>query len=210
MDVVALSDETLEDYKSLYLRAVDAYRESFSADYLHEHKWAIRFFSYDRLALVNTDAYVRVGGWDTFIGYYITDCDMHERLYMAGYETPDAQAGGIWDVSSALDDLVSLYRRDGAVPAERNDDTYRALIGVLDEMSHNKSVNEKGRNTWQGRQQGGMNEPFYRDHAGFDEALWIAVDQGRAMFAEKWGHRGCDLRGSGLDTGDAWRVMKDF
>ena len=210
MDVVALSDEAREDYRSLYLRAVDTYRESFSAEYLSEHKWAARWFSYDRLTLVHTKAYADVGGWDTFIGYYMTDCDMHERLYMAGYETPGAWVGGVWDVASALDDLLLLYRRNGLAQADRNDDSYQALVAQLNNMTEAKGQNSKGRNTWQGRQQGGEDEPFGRYHAGFEEAILIAIEQGRAMFSEKWGHRGCDLRGSGLNATSAWRVEKDF
>ncbi|MCJ1332040.1 hypothetical protein MMC10_008732 [Thelotrema lepadinum] len=210
MDVVAVSNEAHDDYKSLYLRAVDAYRESFSGEYLRTHKWAARWFSYDRFTLVNTKTYAEVGGWDTFIGYYITDCDMHERLYMAGYETPDARAGGIWDVATTLDDLSLLYRRNGSGEAVRNDDSYRALVAELDRMQEFKGTNEKGRNTWQGRQQGGQDEPFYRDHTGFEEAIRIVTDQGKALYAEKWGHRGCDLRGSGLNATHAWKVEKDF
>ena len=210
MDVVAVSDESKEDFKSLYMRALEQYRESFSSDYIRDHKWAVRWFSYDRLSLVNTAAYADVGGWDTFIGYYLTDCDMHERLYMAGYETPTGWAGGIWDVGSSLDDLLILYRRDGDKAAEKNDDSYRELFGKLDAMQRDKNERKEGRNFWQGRQQGGQHEPFYRDHAGFEEAIQTAISQGREMYANKWGHRNCDLRGSGLKPEDAWRVEKDF
>jgi len=39
--------------------------------------WAARFFAYDRLALVNRVAFEAIGGWDTHIPFYHTDCDMH-------------------------------------------------------------------------------------------------------------------------------------
>ena len=38
--------------------------------------------------------------------------------------------------------------------------------------------------------------------------MWI--DQGRNVFAEKWGHKECDLIGSGLRPEHAWRVEKDW
>ncbi|RAL67906.1 hypothetical protein DID88_008631 [Monilinia fructigena] len=76
-------------------------------------RWALEFFSYDRLALVNTDAYQNVGGWETLIPFYGTDCDMHERLAMEGYAMNEWSAGAIWDVASSLDDLEVLYRKKG-------------------------------------------------------------------------------------------------
>jgi hypothetical protein len=78
-----------------------------------KRKWALRFFSYDHLTLVNPAAYEDVGGWDTLIPYYMTDCDMHARLAMRGWGIEDAKAGIITDVASALEDLSALYRVEG-------------------------------------------------------------------------------------------------
>jgi hypothetical protein len=202
MDVVVLSDEEKPEFKTLYNRAVDAYREWTTG----RKKWAALWFSYDRLTLVNTAAYNAVGGWDTFIGYYLTDCDMHERLYMAGYETPTPEAGRVWDVASTLEDLAVLFRGNATI----GDESYFKLRDSIQQLQNAKLDSDKGRNTWQSRQQGGKGEPYYRDADGFQEAINKAMDQGKDMYAEKWGHRGCDLRGSGLKNEDAWKVEKDF
>ena len=81
MDTVVLSDEEWngEPYKSLYMRAVDVLRESLDPA---EGPLATRWFCYDKLALVRTQTFVDVGGWDTMIPFYTTDCDM--RMYIPG------------------------------------------------------------------------------------------------------------------------------
>ncbi|KAK3321820.1 hypothetical protein B0H66DRAFT_472885 [Apodospora peruviana] len=122
MDVLALSYEDGLDgvtprfneagYMTVYELAVKALKEARTED----PRWGIRFFAYDHLALVNPAAYEDVGGWDTLIPYYITDCDMHSRLKMRGWSMKDAKAGIVTDVSVALADLSALYRIDGAKP----------------------------------------------------------------------------------------------
>ena len=117
MDIVAQSHEDAVPYRSLYQIAVDTIRESFAPEYLvdkdtgKKEKWAVRFFSYDWLALVNVAAYIAVGGWDTMISYYGTDCDMHSRFGMNDFRTPTADAGQVFDVGQSLPDLEVLYRR---------------------------------------------------------------------------------------------------
>lgn len=115
MDVLALSYEdghettpryNEEGYKSLYTLALEALKKARGED----SRWGIRFFAYDHLALVNPEAYEDVGGWDTMIPYYITDCDMHSRLGMRNWTMLDAKGGIITDVSTTLDDLAALYR----------------------------------------------------------------------------------------------------
>ncbi|KAL9119118.1 MAG: hypothetical protein Q9187_004326 [Circinaria calcarea] len=224
MDVVALSDETYTDEetgedKSLYLRAVDTLNETLSPNY---GKWAIRLFAYDRLALVNRNAYMDVGGWDPMIGYYGTDCDMHERLAMKGYEWVDAHVGLVYDIGSSLDDLLVLYRQNttrsssntkpnsNPTPDTLASLTYHNLTHTLDAMQSWKNANIEGRNIWQKAQSGGQGEAFYIDPDGFDTALWKTVELGKEVMENKWGHRGCGLREAGLHTGDAWRVEKDW
>ncbi|KAF7871584.1 hypothetical protein EAF04_003691 [Stromatinia cepivora] len=221
--------------------------------------WALEFFSYDRLALVNTESYQKVGGWDTLIPFYGTDCDMHERLAMEGFEMRDWAAGAIWDVASSLDDLEVLYRKKGGpdpsfvdpnvveelaqqantslIPpsdkkhrprdlgltnlfSEKNkkqwDDepiaraSWDKLLEVLDHMGWSKGASKNGRNTWQGRQTGGWHDPYYRDSEGFERGIHLLIEHGRRVFAEKWGHRDCDLRAQGLVAADAWRVERDW
>ena len=117
MDTVAVSHEDTRPYKSLYAIAVDTIRESFTPGFKKdketgkEGRWGVRFFAYDWLALVNVASYIEVGAWDTMISYYGTDCDMHERLAMAGLVNPPADAGTVFDVGKSLPDLEVLYRR---------------------------------------------------------------------------------------------------
>jgi hypothetical protein len=74
--------------------------------------WAIQFFAYDRLALVNRAAYESIGGLDTAIPYYHSGCDMHDRLKMHGFEynKDHIKAGIVYDVTNSLDDLLVIYR----------------------------------------------------------------------------------------------------
>ena len=171
MDTVVLSDEewTEQPYKSLYLRAVDVLRETM------DPAWgplATRWFAYDKLALVRTQAFVDVGGWDTMIPFYMTDCDMHERLWMRKFKIEPAEAGRVWDVHNSLDDLERLYKRSKDEPkvnakrggagkllsrepeVQRNSAAYRELVHSLDVLQNLKSSDKGGRNTWQGRQHG--------------------------------------------------------
>ncbi|KAJ4415482.1 hypothetical protein N0V85_002706 [Neurospora sp. IMI 360204] len=123
MDVLAFSFEdgnekakakyNEEGYSSLYTMALKTLKDAREND----PRWGIRFFAYDHLALVNPEAYEDVGGWDTLIPYYVTDCDMHSRLTMRNWSMKDAKAGAIFDISVALDDLSVLYRVDGVKPS---------------------------------------------------------------------------------------------
>ena len=117
MDVVPQTHEDIKPYKSLYQIAVDTIRESEAPDFERnpdtgeKPMWAIRFFSYDWFALVNARAFQKLGGWDSMVGYYGTDCDMHGRIGINGMVTPIADAGQVFDVGKSLDDLEILYRR---------------------------------------------------------------------------------------------------
>ncbi|KAL0932175.1 uncharacterized protein CTRU02_213128 [Colletotrichum truncatum] len=101
------------EYQTIYELATRELNHTLRTD----SKWATRFFAYDHLALVNPKAYESVGGFDTFIPYYMTDCDMHWRLGEAGWSMNDAKAGIITDVAAVLDDLRVLYR-EGDIPGE--------------------------------------------------------------------------------------------
>ncbi|OWO92786.1 hypothetical protein B2J93_1109 [Marssonina coronariae] len=261
------------DYKSVYANCVETLRNVTIPMPLSGTpiKWALRFFSYDRLSLVNVAAFVDVGGWDTSIPFYMTDCDMHARLEMAEYSIEEVPAGMIFDVASSLDDLLVLYRKKNTPEAsfvdpnavekelaaeteynkthvsrraEGSDSSTEAwleyaagalhlpgsskgkkfkweedeihspsllkLIEVLDAMQRSKHESPRGRNTWQGRQTGGEGDPFYRDSVGFEQAIWLAVEHGKRVFREKWGHRDCDIVAMGLKQSDAWRVEHDW
>ncbi|KAL2292442.1 hypothetical protein FJTKL_09414 [Diaporthe vaccinii] len=205
----------------------------------NDSRWGVRFFAYDHLALVNPKAYEEVGGWDTLIPYYLTDCDMHSRLLMSNLSMIDKHAGTVTDTSSALNDLLALYRDPRVVPdftdpnppaphpepdtKEKRTPTpettdsedpnlayYHSLRHVSDRMFHYKH-GDRGRNTWQQGQHGGVGEPFYYSSAGLAEAIDVLTEAGREVFRRKWGHRDCDLiSGAGLRPSDAWRVEKDW
>ncbi|WQF82294.1 hypothetical protein CDEST_07308 [Colletotrichum destructivum] len=79
-------------------------------------RWGFRWYQYDHLTLVNRDAMDAIGGWDSLIPYYATDCDMNARLTMDGWSMKHRRAGLINDVSTHLEDLAVLYRVPGTKP----------------------------------------------------------------------------------------------
>jgi hypothetical protein len=96
-------------FRSLYQNCLLALRKTLALP--KSEKWAMRFFSYDRLALVNVQTFIDVGGWDTLIPFYTTDCDMHFRLSDSGYSIEEVPVGMVYDVAASLDDLVVMYRK---------------------------------------------------------------------------------------------------
>ncbi|KAI1108180.1 hypothetical protein F5Y14DRAFT_437134 [Nemania sp. NC0429] len=240
MDVLALGHENgFENltpragdpgYKSLYTLCLEELNRTLVTD----DRWALRFFAYDHLTLQNPRALEDIGGWDTLIPYYMTDCDTYTRFTMRNWSQKDANCGVITDTSVALDDLLALYRdpkvmpkftdpnppppkkreeRDGEGESPGMNDPveyWKALIRVADSMFHYKHGN-RGRNTWQSGQHGGQGEPFYYDSAGFSEALEVLTEAGKEVYRRKWGHRDCDLiDGGGLKFEDQWHVLKDW
>lgn len=123
MDVLVLSYEDgmeevtpkagEEGYKTVYELCLTELNRTMHSD----ERWADKFFAYDHLTLVNREAYEEVGGWDTFIPYYMNDCDMHSRLLMHNWTQSDAKAGIITDVSTVLDDFRAFYRDPAVEPA---------------------------------------------------------------------------------------------
>lgn len=242
MDVLVLSYEdgnehtppaTHPDYKTVYELSLAELNRTLHTD---DH-WADRFFSYDHLTLVNRASYDEVGGWDTFIPYYMTDCDMHSRLIMHNWTQRDGRAGIITDVSTVMDDLLVLYRDPSLEPsftdpnpppptikdekiekrdnAARNDEKpelvyWRKLQNTANAMFHYKHGN-RDRNTWQVGQKGGQGEPYYYDPRGIGESINVLTEAGREIYRRKWGHRDCDLiEGAGLKLEDQWLVAKDW
>ncbi|KAI5926028.1 hypothetical protein F4810DRAFT_619662 [Camillea tinctor] len=266
-DVLVFSDEDVkkkdrdhdwdhDPYATIYERCVGLMRYLNGPDM---PPWSTHFFAYDHLTLVNRDAHLEVGAWDTHIPYYASDCDMYLRLHWAGYWQPQSEAGLIFDVGTPLDDIGALFRFPGshatfqgdpvfnAPPSggpnsknkertnqpddpdrpsreaelqreqemwpwvEKEGETFTHLTEVAARMQEIKWA-EKGvfRNTWQGRQTGGQGEPFYRDPEGYAAGFEILVEAGRRVFADKWGHRGCDLLEMGIEGKDAWRLQRDW
>lgn len=246
MDVLALSHENgfenltaragEDGYKSLYTLCLEALREALDND----ERWGTRLFAYDHLTLQNPKALEDVGGWDTMIPFYMTDCDMYTRFAMRNWSQIDRNAGVITDTASHLHDLIALYRDRSVVPTfddpnpvvettepkqtrrrseegsmsilslEENIEYWKALLKTSDTMFHHKHSG-RGRNTWQSGQHGGQGEPYYYDAAGFSEALEVLTEAGKEVYRRKWGHGNCDLiDGGGLRFDDQWLVEKDF
>ncbi|KAL8804982.1 MAG: hypothetical protein Q9223_005487 [Gallowayella weberi] len=235
MDVAVHSHEDKEDFKSLYMRAVDVVRETQKPDYLLDKEtgkkgeWGVQFFAYDWLTMVNVKTFAALGGWDTMVGYYGTDCDMYSRLAFNNYHQPIQDAGMVYDVTTSLDDLSILYRRRPKTPNPETDsntdststsplsttepDTlnstiFHTLKATLEQIQQDKR-DDKYRNSWQLRQNGGEGEPYYYDPDGFEKALQMTIEVGTKINEEKWGHRGCDLKAAGVKEGDQWRVEHD-
>ncbi|KAI1389108.1 uncharacterized protein F4822DRAFT_404986 [Hypoxylon trugodes] len=256
-DVLVLSDEDVkkndrdhdwdhDPYATIYERCVGLLRYLNGPDM---PPWATHFFAFDHLALVNRDAYLDAGAWDTNIPYYSSDCDMYLRLHWAGYWQPQSEVGLIFDVATVLDDISALFRVPGAHATFQGDPVYALVAGgdasSEQERAHREAelkreqdmwpwVDKEGetfahlvevagrmqdakwadeginRNSWQGRQTGGQSDPFYRDPEGFAAGIETLVEAGRRVFADKWGHRGCDLLSLGIEGKDAWRLERDW
>jgi hypothetical protein len=232
MDIIALTEEQFipegQPFRSVYGRAVDKFREVTSPSYLkrpngEQGEWAMQLFEYDWLVLNNVKSFIKLGAWDTFVGYYKTDCDMYERFNMTGMETPEKKgsAGRISDVGGTID-LNLLFRRqiDHANPPKSieeldllpeddrggpgYDHLWSAIKVVQDLKQH--EIEADRRNSWQARQTGGQGEPFYRDLEGFQKALKMSITCGEEIYYEKWGQKECSLRDYGLKLTDAWQV----
>ena len=218
MDVIVLPDERYEGDRDAtspnYLVKPDGTKED----------WAIHFFAYDWLALNNVKSSMKVGGWDIFIGYYKTDCDMHSRFEMHNMQMPSVNVGQISDVGSSID-LNLLFRRKidpdnppmtvaelNKLPQDvRGGEGFEKLANTIGKTVDKKLNGENGeRNSWQYKQTGGQGEPFYREPQGYEFALQQAISCGDAAYGEKWGHRDCQLTGAGLNWTDAWQVEHDW
>ncbi|KAK0657368.1 hypothetical protein B0T16DRAFT_452839 [Cercophora newfieldiana] len=79
-------------------------------------RWGMRWYQYDHLTLVNLEAFEAVGGYDSMIPYYHSDCDLNGKLAMDGWSTKFRRVGIINDVSSVMTDLGAFYRLPGIVP----------------------------------------------------------------------------------------------
>ncbi|KAK4160810.1 hypothetical protein QBC43DRAFT_111215 [Cladorrhinum sp. PSN259] len=239
-----------------------------------KERWGFRFYQFDHLCLVNREAMEAVGGWDTMIPYYSSDCDMMTKMRIDGWSMRHRRVGIINDVSTVMDDLECLYRTPRKKPSftdpaplppeeeeriaklkaeeeakknaeaeaaaagetstgESNEDKkldrrsataagaevmptdaieyFHILRGVGDEMGQYKyRDDDRQRNNWQKSQRGGQGEPYYYDAEGFNKGFWALAGAGQGVFAEKWGHRDCDMQGTGLKLSDQWRVEHDW
>ncbi|KAF8462162.1 hypothetical protein BDZ91DRAFT_735393 [Kalaharituber pfeilii] len=210
MDSVVVGYEDQVPYQSFYSLIISVLHKIDSAN--PEDKWAYKFFSYDRLALVNVAAVKQIGGWDTFIPYYFTDCDFYARLQMSGFSLLDEKVGHVYDVGNVLPDLALLFPHPSHAElldkpeSERAESTtgtrWATLRGQLEELEP--------------QQRGGKGEPFYRNPAAFERELQKLIRHGEGVYARKWGLKGgepedenvnkiCNLAEEGFGLQDMWR-----
>jgi hypothetical protein len=189
-----------------------------------KRQWAIKFFDFDNLALVNVEAWRHIGPWDVFIPYYNTDCDAYARIALNGYRKDEAQAGYIFDIAGVIADPENRFfpgvtDRDrskwglapsGPEPAggSLRSQRFEWLKSELQEMMDQKNSNEGGRNTWQDASIEGrprkLPEPWTYDTKAFQTAWWAMADYGRAMYIKKWGTLECDLSVANKTLSDSW------
>lgn len=196
MDVVALStiDPSNTGYQSLYRRVVADLEASTSSK-----EWAIRFYAYDRLAVVSVAAFDSIGGWDTSIPYYSSDCDVYGRLNMAGYNrNPSPDIGQIFDVATAMEDVTVLFLA-GSPYTPLYDSLYYNMSRNMEQK------NKAERNTWQAVQQGGQGEPYYYKMSGWEIVRTNMIEVGRKIFRLKWGTSQCRLYDEGVRESDLWK-----
>jgi hypothetical protein len=229
MDVIALSYENrwvdphpetspnsanpykYTEFKSIYKLAVDALRNATSSEpdpnsSDPKKPWAVRFFAYDRLALVNVAAFEAVGGWDTAIPFYFADCDMHDRLKMYGFEYngPDVNVGNITDVGNSLDDLLVLYRKKNTVEAsftikKPEKKRQEGAETTMDNFQHRRGLNETrewvsddlaSESYWKIQAVMANLTTFKNEHGGGGRNTWQtqqAGGKGEPYYRDPWG-----------------------
>jgi hypothetical protein len=186
--------------------------------------WAVKFFDFDNLALINVAAWRKIGQWDVFIPYYTTDCDAYSRMVLAGFRRDDVQAGHMFDVASVIQNPEGRFfpgrnqksrnkwgiGPEGPEPegGRLNSWRYRWLKSELNEMMEKKAQNKVGRNTWQSGagevKERHKPEPWTYDIRGFQAAWWATADAGREMYIKKWGTMECDLKSDNRTEKDVW------
>lgn len=195
MDVVVFSDESTTPYKSFYQNILDDIRPTIE----NLDNWALHFYKFDWLTLVNTKSYNLLGGFDPAIPYYTSDCDFYSRIgmygqkYGNGFKLVDVEIPFIWDLADELADLSVFFpappsSEHSTSPVEEEpllSPRYLKLRATLEDM-RDKKVNSAERNTWQQQQTGGQDEPYFRGSWVLNDAFWAMNDLGREMFEKKW------------------------
>lgn len=203
MDVLVLSDETAIPYKSFSEKVLDILGECEN----NMDAWALKWFAYDHLTMVNVEAWRFIGPWDMFIPYYTADCDDYSRMVMNGYDRAetDAKAGMIFDVASVIESPELLFLPTKAEQGLLNSKRYQRLLAELRKMEKEKQRNPGGRNTRQGVNDKGKGEPWTYDPKGFRRGWWELAEMGKRLYTEKWGQGECNLDSHEGKIEDAWK-----
>ncbi|KAJ1326277.1 hypothetical protein MN608_07723 [Microdochium nivale] len=110
-----------------------------------EDHWAFRWFQYDHLTLVNSEALDAVGGWDNLIPYYGSDCDMNARLAMDGWTMKHRRIGIVNDISGVFDNLLVLYRDKAVEPkwTDPNPSEKKPEVAAVEKEDKPKTAEEQ-------------------------------------------------------------------
>ncbi|THZ84968.1 hypothetical protein D6C84_03699 [Aureobasidium pullulans] len=206
MDIVVLPTST-QPYKSFYAQVLQVLSNATALSEIGK-PWALRFFNYDFLTLVNVEAMKAIGQWDTFVPYYASDCDFYSRVYASGYDTPESikvTAGKIFDMPSLIPEFAAkisaIYTSNGV-----DEKAYSALTWELEKAQRFKDADQGvHRNSWQGQQKGGQGEMWTYEAEGFERAWWMSSRAGEKVYREKWGRGDCELwKKDGWSPSEAW------
>lgn len=203
-DVVLLSDEKTLPYKSAYRRLVmdlDAFLKSNEED---PEKWAIRWYHFDWLTLVNTAAMRDVGAWDNFIPYHQSDCDFYSRLAMKGKNSSDGHVGMMFDMGKQIENMEELFfpaKDENEVPGQPR---FMKLFHALRDAQSEKNEKPDKKNEWQDEQKGGVDEPWSYNAKGFHSAWSMMSSFGEELYLKKWGTNSCALK---RKPEDAWKEV---
>lgn len=206
MDVTILTDEERTPYKSFYEMMVEDL-----VDVIKDYdNWALHFYSFDWLTLVNVKTYNLMGGWDVAIPYYTSDCDFYSRVMMWGDETHngwnllsiDEPKSSIYDTSQPIQDLSAFFPESAS--EELNSARYQKLRNTLKFDMEQKGGGDD-RNHWQNRQAGGQKDPYFRSTWIRDESFKRLDAMGKEVFEMKW-HTGggCQAHGIGKVLADMY------
>ncbi|THY27868.1 hypothetical protein D6D00_04522 [Aureobasidium pullulans] len=207
MDIIVLPTPN-QPYESFYAQILQVLSNTTTLSETGQ-PWALRFFNYDFLTLVNVEAMKAIGHWDTFIPYYASDCDFYSRVYASGYDTPESvkvTAGKIFDMPSLIPDFAAkisaIYTSNGV-----DEKAYSALTWELEKAQRFKDADQGvHRNSWQGQQKGGQGEMWTYDAEGFERAWWMISRAGEKVYREKWGRGDCELwKKDGWSPSEAWK-----
>lgn len=216
MDIAVLSDERRKPYRSFYGGVIDllaelGYHNADTPTLFLRRDWAVKFFMFDWLTLVNVEAWRTIGAWDTFIPFYATDCDAYFRLAMHGFTADEVRAGNIYDMSLALKNPEARF-----FPKSKNETLnsfrYQKLQEDLKDISDLKQ--EGDRNEWQAKNggralTGGKGEAWTYNPQAFDLMWWLTAAHGRSVFVKKWGTTWCAPQRENVTLRDEYASLFD-
>ncbi|KAF3910736.1 hypothetical protein ABW21_db0209187 [Orbilia brochopaga] len=181
-------------------------RRELEVDYASGRPWGIVFHAFAGLTLMNVkaaaDEKMGVGAWDILIPYYGSDCDYYERLRLTGWAMLLRNAGVVFDVFKAAENVESLFFADDAEHAQLQSDRYRNATAQLLELSVRKDRPAEGLKT---TFPAGRGEPWTYDPHGYDQGWWYMADVGRQIYQKKWGTDNCRPSWEGKELKDMWK-----